>query len=206
MSDHDSQSDLAGSALPCPACGQPVAPDAAVAGNPNLLQCPACGEQFFAAEDSAIDPSDADEQARRELEERHRSRLDEEKHAAATQELSDRRIRLIAMERRALYRSRSWGVILAGVCAVASAQLLIFVLADLRRQNARAVTGLYTIGIPLLLLGVWFFAKKAADFHALAKRTHLTEPDHAPDFSPLSDGSQHVKNLEAMGDDADRST
>jgi len=187
----------------CPACGEAVPREAAVAGNFSLLECPQCGEQFFAADatDFEDDGSVADDDARRELEERRRARLDDEKHAAATQQLSDRRIRLISMERRALFRSRSWAVIAAGVCVVGAGQALLYVLSDLRHHNIRQSTLLFALGIPLALVGTWFFYTKAARFHALARQTHLDTPQQPPDFSALSDGSQHVQNLEAMGEE-----
>jgi hypothetical protein len=44
--------------------------------------------------------------------------------------------------------------------------------------------------------GAIYSAVRAVDLTREAKRSHMPEPTAAPDFSTLSDGSQHARNLE----------
>ena len=78
----------------CPSCGQLLT----VEPTEETVQCPHCGGQFIPAPPEVPQPQD--------------------------DELSERRIRNIANLRRAVYRTRSWLIIAAGLCLVAAVKLL----------------------------------------------------------------------------------
>jgi predicted RNA-binding Zn-ribbon protein involved in translation (DUF1610 family) len=165
----------------CPHCGQAVAfapGDVAV-----RLVCPHCGGEFVApAIDGSSDVPDAGEEP--------------ETADVPEEELSAIRIRQIAAGRRATYRARSYCIIAAGVCAVATVQLVWMIV-----QQTRALGwGLQCTGYLLFALlsvqGVIYFATRALRLHHEARQTSLPEPAREPDFSTLDDGSKRVQNLE----------
>lgn len=45
-----------------------------------------------------------------------------------------------------------------------------------------------------------YFGTRALAAHREIRQSHLQEPQTPPDFSTLSDGSQHSANLERMAD------
>jgi hypothetical protein len=165
----------------CPHCGQAVA--FAANATAQRLTCPHCGEEFVApALDGSTDPPEPeappDERIPRE------------------DELNALRIKHIAAERRAIYRARSWHLIAAGVCAVATAQLVWMIV-----QRYRAAGwGLQCTGYLLFALlacnGVSYFAVRAWRTHRDAKRSALSDPQQTPDFSSLGDGGDAARKLE----------
>ena len=170
------------SAFACPHCGLGVAftPGATA----QRLTCPHCGGEFVAP---ATDGSS-------EIPESDSAPADEP--VSRDDELNALRIRHVAAERRARYRARSWCLIGAGVCAVATAELIWMIV----RQSRAAGWGLQCTGYLLFALmagyGASWFIARAWRMHRDARRSILTEPDEAPDFSTLDDGSKRVENLE----------
>lgn len=165
----------------CPGCGELVTP-AALSGS--LFQCPRCGQQFFAA---------ADEDAPEESE-----TLDSNSASHPDEPLSGLRIRQISTLRRAAYRSRSWVIIAAGVCIVASLKLLLTAVTDIRAGRRALSIGYGLAAVALFIIGGRFVRRALA----MTQRIHEArqpEPPEPPDFSTLSDGSQRWKNLEDMG-------
>ena len=166
----------------CPHCGQAVA--FAVAPVAQRLTCPHCGGEFVApAADGSSELPESDSPSPAE-------------DVARADELNALHIRYVAAERRAKYRARSWCLIAAAVCAVATAQLLWMIV----RQYRAAAWGLQCTGYLLFALlaanGVRSFLVRAWRMHREARRSILTEPENPPDFSMLDDGSKRVENLE----------
>ena len=110
-------------------------------------------------------------------------------------ELNGLRIRQLAALRRAAYRSRSYCIIAAIGCAVTIIQIIHELISYRRTLLAQFLY--IAAAIALLLLGIQC-AKWARHFHKEAKRSQLKPPPTPPDFTHLSDGSQHAKNLENM--------
>jgi hypothetical protein len=187
--------------IPCPSCGEPVSP----APTP-IQQCPHCGEQFFVEGDP--DESDEDQEAREMIEQRimrDRERLD------------DRHIKVIQLEKRGLYRSRTWMLVIAGLLVGVAGQLVWL---GVRQWAGTDATGdapaqapdpqrgaaYFVIAAGLVVFSVRFF-RRARRYLQEARAMTLPEPTTPPDFSTLSDGSQIVDNLRSMGradDDAER--
>jgi hypothetical protein len=167
----------------CPHCGQPVSFVASLTAQ--RLACPHCGGEFVApAPDGSTDLPDAE--------------ADEpsESTDVPEDELSAIRIRQIAAGRRASYRARSYCIIAATVCLVATAELISIIV----RQYRLAGWGLQCTGYLLFtflaLYGVGYFTVRAVRMHREATRSSLAEPALAPDFSTLDNGSKRVQNLE----------
>jgi len=171
------------SEIACPHCGQAVAFTPAAATQ--WLKCPHCGGEFAVpAADGSFPVIDDAEPPREEI-----SDLSENA-------LSAIRIRQIAAGRRATYRARSYCIIAAGACAVATVQLVWMIV----QQYRAAGWGLQCTGYALFALlgvqGVFYFAVRAARLHREGKQSSLTEYTHEPDFSALDNGSKRVQNLE----------
>jgi nucleoside phosphorylase len=111
-------------------------------------------------------------------------------------ELSALRIRQLATEKRAAYRSRSYCVIAAIGCVVAMVQLAWYGISTFRASRI-AVAGIaYLLVAAFALIGAVYFFRKAMVFDREAKRSVLPETNEEPDFSTLSDGSEQWKKLE----------
>jgi hypothetical protein len=107
-------------------------------------------------------------------------------------ELDGVRIRQLSTLRRATYRSRSYAMIWSTVCAVATVQFIIMAAREDRPM-------LLIAWVLLAICSSWMSfhcARRAIALHREAKRKMLVEPTTPPDFSTLSDGSQHARNLE----------
>jgi hypothetical protein len=113
-------------------------------------------------------------------------------------ELNGLRIRQLAVLHRAAYRSRSYCIIAVIVCIVGIVQLIHETI-QAHRGGGGLIRqmGYIAAAVALLVLGIRC-AKWARHFHKEAKQTSLSTPRVPPDFSNLSDGSQHAKNLENM--------
>jgi hypothetical protein len=179
---------------PCPNCGNAVASSTT---DEAILQCAHCGTQFFRPDDTVEpQPDDSDRDAA-------------QSPAPADEELSGLRIRQIAALRRGAYRSRSYCIIGAATClaAVINLALLIFhSIVDSRlalRPIGYLVLGSYVVLIAVALWGVNYFVRRVIDLTRELGKTLLEEPADPPDFSTLSDGTQHVKHLEEMGEAKD---
>jgi DNA-directed RNA polymerase subunit RPC12/RpoP len=162
-------SDVPSAVYSCPFCNATVE----IAGDDSAhpINCPHCGEAFVLPQRAAAGNAEA--------------------------ELDGQRIRKFAAVRRAAYRSRSYCVIAVGACAVGAIELLYHVVAGHSGLgNVRAAA--YVIVAIGLLWGAQHFSGLARHYHREAKRSALPPPIAPPDFSPLSDGSQIVRDLERM--------
>ena len=115
--------------------------------------------------------------------------------------LNANRIRQMAALRRGAIRTRSWCVIAMAGCVVGAAQFIFNVIhrwpitANLR---GILISILYLLCALALLAAAIHFLRLAIRFHREARQSALGPPDGPPDFTPLQDGSQIVRNLEDM--------
>jgi hypothetical protein len=166
----------------CPYCGHEVAVEYQMGQMP---RCPDCGEAFVVDDeaDSAVDKSVKDA------------------------ELSSLHILQLARQRRSLIRSRSYMLILTIACLVMAVQLVVSMLRlGLNHDNWQPGGGTRSIMF-MSLLAAWFvislilvrwFGRKASELKKQIFHSDLSEPATPPDYSSLSDGSQHVRALEQM--------
>ena len=111
-------------------------------------------------------------------------------------ELSSLRIRNLAMEKRAAYRTRSYCVVAAIGCVVAVVQLAWYGVLSFRTVGFRFAGLAYLLVAIVALYGATYFFRKAMMFDREAKRSVLPETTAEPDFSALGDGSEQWKKLE----------
>jgi Flp pilus assembly protein TadB len=111
-------------------------------------------------------------------------------------ELSGLRIRQLATEKRAAYRSRSYCVVAAIGCVVAMVQLAWYGVSTFRASGFRFAGLAYLLVAIVALYGASYFFRKAMAFDREAKRSVLPETTEEPDFTALSNGSEQWKKLE----------
>ena len=168
----------------CPHCGQSLA-------NPDprqpVLNCPNCGQAVSVATEDAPPTAASEIQPALGIE------------TPADDELSGLRIRQISDLRRGAVRTRSWLLIGAIVCAVGAIQLLFLAASGYRSGLRLSPLGDLAASVLAVILCI-YFSTRALAAHRELKQSHLEEPPVPPDFSTLSDGSQHSANLERMAD------
>lgn len=120
-------------------------------------------------------------------------------------ELSALHILQLARQRRSAIRHRSHLLIFATVCGVAAAQLMVSLirLGFCAWQQAACASSLlfaavYLLGLFLALRYTRRFLTRAAELKHACRKSALAEPQTPPDYSSLSDGSEHIKALEEM--------
>ncbi len=166
----------------CPYCGQEVAVEWCMGQMP---RCPACGEAFVVNDetDDAVDK------------------------AVKDAELSSLRIMQLARQRRGLIRTRSYMLVLTIASLVMAIQLVISMLRlwvnrdswlPDARTRSMAFMALIAAWFVISLILVRWFGRKAAELKKQVFHSDLSEPTTPPDYSALSDGSQHVRALEQM--------
>ena len=169
----------------CPNCGAGV-DFAAAAGDDSAesVQCPACGASL-ALPGSSLDYAAADAPAGR--------------RGDLAEELDGLRIRQVATLRRGAARARSYLVIGAAVSVVAAVKLVSMGV-DYVRANGWGPTPVgYLMFAAAALLLAGYFARRALEAHRELNTPPPLPPEPAqPDFSTLSDGSQHWKNLDEI--------
>jgi hypothetical protein len=119
--------------------------------------------------------------------------------APADEELSGLKIRQISDLRRGAVRTRSWLQIGAIACAVGAIQLIFLAVSGYRAGLRLSPLGDLTGSVLAIILSI-YFSSRAVAAHREIQQSHLEEPQTPPDFSTLSDGSQHSANLERMAD------
>ena len=168
--------------LVCPECGQPLE---AIRGDvAQLARCPACENEFvIPAVDGSTELAEAEEV---------------EQPVAPESELDGLRMRQMVTARRAAIRSRTYMLLGAMLCAVGCAKLITLMVSHIGREGwSRLVIG-YGIFAGLAIVGAFYCLRRAGELNKESKGSALPEPAEPPDFGPLSDGSQHVKNLEEI--------
>lgn len=152
----------------CPHCGRDLTcPPVAMAQE---VKCPHCGrEMWVSPPEEPVDPRSA--------------------------ELDGVRIRQLAAGRRAMIRFRTYLVVGLIGCVVAAIQSLITAIWALRDKNRTGFILWTALLVLFLIITVWIYRR----LRQLARQAHSSSPSSPadpPDFGPLSDGSQHWKNLE----------
>ena len=113
-------------------------------------------------------------------------------------ELDSFRIRQLSSLRRATYRSRSHAIIVMLLCFVGAAQLALTAWLRVRAIGWTSVPILCVAMVPVALWGVLHFFRRAVALHREAIRPLQDDPESAPDFSTLGDGSQLSRNLDEV--------
>ena len=175
--------------LDCPACGKSFA-----ASETALQICPVCGHQFFLQDEVE---AAYDDEAREAME----KRLGRER-----EKLDQRHIRAIQLDRRSIYRNRTWVLVLAFTCIGLAGQLAwlgAWWFVEKQRGgydrpiNVPRGIAYFVIAGCLAIFSVWFF-RKARRLREAAEQTLIPEPESEPDFEPLSDGSQFASHLSEL--------
>jgi hypothetical protein len=195
----------------CPACGQIL--QAAPEIEARLIECDACGAHFVipSAEGSTDLPGDL-------------GPSDEEKQANAAGELNSLRMRHIIVSRRSAIRSRTYCIVGAALCLMGAVKLIMMIVTDVRAAGWHLIQTAYSVFVIAALYAAGYLTLRAAYWQRESRAPLFGEGrcvqcgydlrgstekcpecgtaapgDHAPpDFSTLSDGSQHVKNLEKL--------
>lgn len=168
----------------CPNCGQSLGN---VEPHQSAVNCPNCGQVVTLATEDAPATAANEIQPAPGIE------------APADDELSGLKIRQISDLRRGAVRTRSWLLIVAIVCAVGAIQLIFLAVSGYRSGLRLAPLGDLAASVLAVILCMYFSNRAVAAHHEI-KKSHLEEPLAPPDFSTLSDGSQHSANLERMAD------
>jgi predicted Zn finger-like uncharacterized protein len=182
----------------CPGCGTRVAGDP-VAADDGTVHCPACGQMFAAASDETAafptppDAADTDPDALHDA----YPVTPADRAGDIAEELDGLRIRQVTTLRRGTSRARSYAVIGAIVCLVASVKLVLMTI-DYVRAGGWGLTPVgYLLFVGVLLMLAGYFGGRALELHReLQTPPPLPPVEGEPDFSTLSDGSQHWKNLD----------
>ena len=198
-------------AYECPACGEIVQ---AMAGPvARLVDCTACGKPFvIPSEEGTTDLPDEIEPS------------EEEKAGRAAAELNGLRMRHIVVTRRTAIRSRTYNSVGVVSCLMAAIKLALMTAAEVRYVGWQSRQISFVLFAIIALVGVVFFFRRAAYWNRESRAplfgtgvcakcgydvratTDLcpecgtpVPADHAPpDFSTLSNGSQHARNLENL--------
>jgi len=110
-------------------------------------------------------------------------------------ELDGVRIRQLAAGRRSAIRLRTYLLVGMIGCLVAAAQSIILAIWAVRRGDWPKTTLWMSLAALLLSAAFWLFGRLRHLSRQIRQPT-LSAPLPPPDFEPLSDGSQHWKNLE----------
>lgn len=169
----------------CPDCGEPV--QATPGPVARLLECPACEERFLIpAEDGSTElPTDPEPS-------------EEERDARAESELNALRMRHIVVARRTAIRSRTYAILGAGACIMGAIKLGIMTWHETRAAGWTLRPVSFVLFAVVACLGALYFLGRAAYWQRESRAHKIPDPDTPPDFSTLSDGSQHARNLENL--------
>jgi uncharacterized membrane protein YuzA (DUF378 family)/DNA-directed RNA polymerase subunit RPC12/RpoP len=160
----------------CPHCGRAL--EARPQPESQLIPCPGCGGEFVIP---AADTPAEEVQADQEL-----------------GELDSLRMRHIVVVRRAAIRSRTYCIVGAIGCLMAAVKLGLMTFSDVHRTGWHLRQVLYVLLGLAAVYGMVFLLRRAARWSRESRAGVLPEPSNPPDFSTLSDGSQHARNLENM--------
>ena len=169
----------------CPHCGTPL-PDSFDEAYPS--QCPGCGADLSAAgERMAASVGSLDYAL---------TGTPHDRQGDFAEELDGLRIRQVATLRRGTARARSYLLIGVIVSTVACVKLVLMTI-DHVRAGGWGLTPLgYLLFVAVLLMLASYFGRRAMELHReLQVPAPLPPVQGEPDFSTLSDGSQHWKNL-----------
>jgi hypothetical protein len=118
--------------------------------------------------------------------------------AKADERMSAVRVRQLSAERRGAYRLRSYCVIGAGLCAMLGIQLARVGIVGMRETGLGARQVGFACGAAAAGMAASFLVRRALDLTRELRKPAQHDPESPPDFSTLSDGSHHWKNLDEM--------
>lgn len=174
----------------CPSCNETLEVDAVPQGG--LLQCPHCGAEFFATAEESEE--DREEARRMELEQQVRE-----------ERLVEMARNKVLLERRSLFRTRTYFIIGMGLCVAWAMQLTFFSArrAIIEHQGLSLRVCLYLATIVVTLFLSYLCLRRILAINAELAEPVQKEPTKPPEFSTLSDGSQVLekaaRNLEKLG-------
>ena len=114
-----------------------------------------------------------------------------------TEELESLRIRQVSTLRRGAIRQRSYLIIAVAGSIVAAVKLVLMTIEYVRKTGWGLTPVGYVVFVGVFLMLAVYFARRAMEYHReLQVPAPLPPVEGEPDFSTLSDGSQHWKNLE----------
>jgi hypothetical protein len=108
------------------------------------------------------------------------------------------RVRQLSAERRGAYRLRSYCMIGAGVSVVLGMQLATWSVSGVREAGFGANPVGYACGAVAAGMAASYLVRRAIELTRELRKPAQEAPAEQPDFSTLSDGSQHWKNLDEM--------
>ena len=167
----------------CPTCGGNDVSSSAH----GIARCNQCGADFLVQTDEPAETDSAGVLAYRAPGAQH----------ADEAELSELQIRYVSNLRRGAYRERSYWIIGAALCLVGAVKLLQIGLATWWRGWILAGVG-DVLGSVAAVMIFTVALRRIAALTREIRQSRLQEPPEPPDFSNLGDGSQRVRDLEAM--------
>jgi hypothetical protein len=170
-------------AVQCPSCGGNDVSSSAH----GIARCNQCGSEFLVQTDEPTETDSAGVLAYRAPGAQH----------ADEAELSELQIRYVSNLRRGAYRERSYWIIAAALCLVGAVKLLQIGLATWWRGWILAGAG-DVLGSVAAAMIFTVAARRIAALTREIRQSRLKDPTDPPDFSHLGDGSQRVRDLEAM--------
>ncbi len=173
-------------AVVCPACNYTIT--TAESPEESLTYCPACGADLEAVRAEA--DFQREQALRIEVERRQRD-----------QQLNEVRIKQVLTERRSLFRTRSYFVVLGTAALVIAIQIAIYSVYRLQHGGFSFRVGAYIAAFLPLLLLMRFCWRKIRQYNLELATPLLPEPAADPDFSTLSDGTQR---LDSAAENLDR--
>jgi hypothetical protein len=184
----EDQTSDASSISRCAGCGAQITAADAESG-----RCPHCGEAI-------VDPPALTSPANDEFAVIADDEEESEKEAETTkeEELSALRIHQISALRRGAYRARSHCIVIAAAFLFCAIELGIMAVKNLRTHGHRVFLTAY---VATAVLALFFAGKLFRRIRELTQEVNqplLADPAEPPDFSTLSDGSQHAQHLAQM--------
>ncbi len=164
----------------CSTCGREFSPDNAAA---HPLLCPHCGAIYIVDDATGNFP--------------HQSNIQIQYFGPD----ADQRIRQIIRLRRSIIRTRGWCITAAIACLVLAVQQIIWPIAALANAQWNPQQTSRLLFAIILLAAAVFLSRRIVRLSSELRRRSLTDPTTPPDFSSLSDGSQHARDLEKLNDD-----
>ncbi len=93
-------------------------------------------------------------------------------------------------------RSRTYNILGAAACLTGAAKLVIMTVKEVRAVGWHLRQVSFVLFVIVALSPIPFLLQRAAHWAKESRGAKMPDPETPPDFTPLSDGSQHAKNLE----------
>jgi predicted nucleic acid-binding Zn-ribbon protein len=172
----------------CGRCGQRIDVTGTVPA-----QCPHCGGEVV--EGTGAEPQ---QPAENQIDVDAENDSAAEFPSAEEDELNSLHIRQVAALRQSANRSRSHCVVIATALLVGAGKLALMTIQNVRSGGQRIFSAGYLFAIALALIFSWKLIGRIVALTRELKQPLLSDPLEPPDFSTLSDGSQHARHLAEM--------